>query len=168
VLGVIDEHLQAQGLQRRIVVRSVALRADPADGGRQPAGADHRPAVLQRYIDTLPVRIVRCPVDFPPLTYYQLWHDLTHASAGGALAARAGARRGPQAVGAAGMKSRDPGATCSISPATRPGATAASPHVRWRPDHWLLVGDDGRIAGVQPDAPGTGPGWQPSTTAAGC
>jgi DNA-binding transcriptional LysR family regulator len=21
---------------------------------------------------------VRCPVSFPPLTYYQLWHDLTH------------------------------------------------------------------------------------------
>jgi DNA-binding transcriptional LysR family regulator len=34
-----------------------------------------------RYVDTLPVRIVRCPVAFPPLTYYQLWHDLTHASA---------------------------------------------------------------------------------------
>ena len=32
-------------------------------------------------VDTLPVRIVRCPVAFPPLTYYQLWHDVTHASA---------------------------------------------------------------------------------------
>jgi DNA-binding transcriptional LysR family regulator len=31
-----------------------------------------------RYADTLPVRVVRCPVVFPPLTYYQLWHDLTH------------------------------------------------------------------------------------------
>ena len=30
--------------------------------------------------------------------------------------------------------------------------------VRWRPDHWLLVDDDGRIAGVQPDPPG--PAWQ--------
>ncbi|MBK7063353.1 MAG: guanine deaminase [Rubrivivax sp.] len=30
--------------------------------------------------------------------------------------------------------------------------------VRWRPDHWLLIGDDGRIAGVQPgdQAPGAG------------
>jgi DNA-binding transcriptional LysR family regulator len=34
-----------------------------------------------RYLSTLPVRILRCPVEFPPLTYYQLWHDLTHASA---------------------------------------------------------------------------------------
>jgi guanine deaminase len=29
--------------------------------------------------------------------------------------------------------------------------------VRWRPGHWLLVGDDGRIEGVQAEAPG--PEW---------
>ncbi len=29
-----------------------------------------------------------------------------------------------------------------------------SPAVRWRPDHWLLIGDDGCIAAVQPEAPG--------------
>ncbi len=33
------------------------------------------------------------------------------------------------------------------------GATA-DPAVRWRPDHWLLVADDGRIAGVQAQDPG--------------
>ena len=49
-----------------------------------------------RYVDSLPVRIVRCPVAFPPLTYYQLWHDLTHASAAEPLVARAGARGGAQ------------------------------------------------------------------------
>ena len=42
------------------------------------------------------------------------------------------------------------------------------PHgVRWRPDHWLLVGDDGRIAGVQAEA--TRPRVAARrTTAAGC
>ncbi|MDE2146658.1 MAG: guanine deaminase [Burkholderiales bacterium] len=30
--------------------------------------------------------------------------------------------------------------------------------VRWRPDHWLLVGDDGRIQGAQIEDPG--PGWE--------
>lgn len=30
--------------------------------------------------------------------------------------------------------------------------------VRWRADHWLLIGDDGRIVAVQPDAPGDD--WQ--------
>ena len=33
-----------------------------------------------------------------------------------------------------------------------------SPAVRWRPAHWLLIGADGRIADVLPDAPGTSPG----------
>lgn len=33
-------------------------------------------------------------------------------------------------------------------------ADRASTHVRWRPAHWLLIGDDGRIAAVQPDPPG--------------
>lgn len=37
------------------------------------------------------------------------------------------------------------------------GATGAE-QVRLRPDHWLLVGDDGRIADVQRQAPG--PDWQ--------
>ena len=31
--------------------------------------------------------------------------------------------------------------------------------VRWRPDHWLLIGDDGRIAGVQPGDHPPGPEW---------
>ncbi len=35
------------------------------------------------------------------------------------------------------------------------GATADAA-VRWRPDHWLLVADDGRIAGVQAEDPGDG------------
>ena len=36
----------------------------------------------------------------------------------------------------------------------------ASPAVRWRPDHWLLVGTDGRIAGVLPGHQDPGPQWQ--------
>jgi guanine deaminase len=35
----------------------------------------------------------------------------------------------------------------------------ASPAVRWRPDHWLLVGTDGRIAGVLPGHQDPGPQW---------
>jgi DNA-binding transcriptional LysR family regulator len=33
-----------------------------------------------RYVGSLPVKIVRCPVEIPPLSYYQLWHELTHAT----------------------------------------------------------------------------------------
>jgi guanine deaminase len=35
--------------------------------------------------------------------------------------------------------------------------TQDSAAVRWRPGHWLLIGDDGRIQAVQADDPG--PGW---------
>ena len=34
-----------------------------------------------RYLDALPVTVLRCPVAFPPMTYYQLWHDVSHNSA---------------------------------------------------------------------------------------
>jgi DNA-binding transcriptional LysR family regulator len=32
-------------------------------------------------VDRLPVKILDCPIDFPELMYYQLWHERTHASA---------------------------------------------------------------------------------------
>ena len=28
----------------------------------------------------LPVKILECPIEFPKLVYYQLWHERTHAS----------------------------------------------------------------------------------------
>ena len=34
-----------------------------------------------RYIEQYALKIVKCPITFPPLTYYQLWHDLTHNAA---------------------------------------------------------------------------------------
>jgi len=34
----------------------------------------------ERFVDTLPVKIVPCPVPFPQLMYYQLWHERTHVS----------------------------------------------------------------------------------------
>lgn len=78
--GVIDEQLALRGLRRRIAVRCAHFGLAPqmvADSrlvlttGRQ---------FCQRYLDRLPVRIVRCPAGFPPMAYYQLWHDRTHAA----------------------------------------------------------------------------------------
>ena len=79
--GVVDELLQAQGLERRIVVRSPHFGLAPAMVARSQLVLTTGRQFCARYIGTLPVRIVRCPVEFPALTYYQLWHDLTHASA---------------------------------------------------------------------------------------
>jgi DNA-binding transcriptional LysR family regulator len=35
----------------------------------------------ERYASQLPVKVLECPIDFPQLMYYQLWHERTHASA---------------------------------------------------------------------------------------
>jgi DNA-binding transcriptional LysR family regulator len=78
--GVIDQHLAKQGLAREIAVRS-------AHFGQLPQMVANSLLVLttgrlfcSRYLDTLPVRVLRCPVAFPPMAYYQLWHDVSHAS----------------------------------------------------------------------------------------
>ncbi len=80
-VGIVDELLQAQGLERRIVVRSPHFGLAPAMVARSALVLTTGRQFCARYIGSLPVRIVRCPVEFPPLTYYQLWHDMTHASA---------------------------------------------------------------------------------------
>ena len=80
-VGIIDELLQAQGLKRRILVRCPHFGLAPAMVARSDLVLTTGRQFCARYIGSLPVRIVRCPVEFPALTYYQLWHDLTHASA---------------------------------------------------------------------------------------
>ena len=35
----------------------------------------------ERYLDRLPVKILPCPIPFPRMMYYQLWHERTHTSA---------------------------------------------------------------------------------------
>jgi DNA-binding transcriptional LysR family regulator len=79
--GVIDEHLAGLGLSRDIVVRSAHFSLIPLMVAQSLLVLTTGRLFCSRYVDTLPVRIVRCPVAFPPLTYFQLWHDLTHASA---------------------------------------------------------------------------------------
>jgi len=79
--GVIDDHLARLGLPRAIAVRSAHFALIPAMvAGSQLVLTTGR-LFCQRYVDVLPVRIVRCPVAFPPLAYYQLWHALAHESA---------------------------------------------------------------------------------------
>ncbi len=78
--GVIDEHLNSQGLSRDIMVRSAHFSLIPLMVAQSLLVLTTGRLFCSRYVDTLPVRIVRCPVAFPPMSYYQLWHDLTHAS----------------------------------------------------------------------------------------
>ena len=81
--GVIDEHLGSLHLKRDVMVRSAHFSLIPLMVAQSLLVLTTGRLFCSRYVDSLPVRIVRCPVPFPPLTYYQLWHDLTHASASG-------------------------------------------------------------------------------------
>lgn len=79
-VGVIDQHLAARGLARSISVRSAHFGLIPLMVAQSLLVLTTGRQFCSRYVDALPVRIVRCPVEFPPLVYYQLWHDLTHRS----------------------------------------------------------------------------------------
>ena len=75
--GVIDEHLASLGLRRDVVVKSAHFSLFPLMVAGSLLVLTTGRLFCSRYVDSLPVRIVRCPVAFPPLTYYQLWHELT-------------------------------------------------------------------------------------------
>ena len=79
--GVIDDHLHGLGLARDVVVRSAHFSLIPLMVAQSLLVLTTGRLFCSRYVDSLPVCIVRCPVPFPDLTYYQLWHDLSHASA---------------------------------------------------------------------------------------
>ncbi len=79
--GVIDERLAQRGMHRNVVVTSAHFGLIPLMVAQSLLVLTTGRLFCSRYVNRLPVRIVRCPVSFPPLTYYQLWHDLTHASA---------------------------------------------------------------------------------------
>ena len=81
--GVIDQHLASLGMTRAVMVRSAHFSLIPLMVAQSLLVLTTGRLFCSRYVDALPVRIVRCPVAFPALTYYQLWHDLTHASASG-------------------------------------------------------------------------------------
>jgi DNA-binding transcriptional LysR family regulator len=78
--GVIDEHLASLGHRREVRVRGAHFSLIPLMVAQSWLVLTTGRLFCTRYIDALPVRIVRCPVAFPPLVYYQLWHELTHAS----------------------------------------------------------------------------------------
>jgi DNA-binding transcriptional LysR family regulator len=82
-LGVIDEQLAAQGLAREVAVRSPHFGLIPLMVARTRLVLTTGRLFCSRYVEQFPLRVVRCPVAFPPLVYYQLWHELSHHSAAG-------------------------------------------------------------------------------------
>ena len=81
--GVIDDHLASQGLARNVSVRTPHFTLAPLMVARSRLVLTTGRQFCSRYVDALPVRIVRCPIKFPSLAYYQLWHELSHHSGAG-------------------------------------------------------------------------------------
>ena len=78
--GVIDQHLAAQGLERNIVVRAAHFSLIPLMVARSWLVMTTGRLFCSRYAEAMNLRIVRCPVPFPPLSYYMLWHERSHAA----------------------------------------------------------------------------------------
>jgi DNA-binding transcriptional LysR family regulator len=78
--GVIDEHLDALGLQRNITARCPHFGLIPAMVASSLLVMTTGRQFCERYVDQWPLKILECPVDFPRLMYYQLWHERTHSS----------------------------------------------------------------------------------------
>ena len=81
--GVIDEHLDSLGLQRNITARCPHFGLIPSMVASSLLVLTTGRQYCERFTDRLPVKILPCPVPFPRLLYYQLWHERTHHSSAG-------------------------------------------------------------------------------------
>ncbi|MCJ0762195.1 LysR family transcriptional regulator [Variovorax terrae] len=78
--GVIDDHLDSLGLRRNITARCPHFGLIPAMVASSLLVLTTGRQYCERYVERLPVKILDCPIEFPRLMYYQLWHERTHAS----------------------------------------------------------------------------------------
>jgi len=81
--GVIDEYLGEQGLARNITARCPHFGLLPRMVASSLLILTTGRQFCERYLGLLPVQILPCPVTFPELVYYQLWHERSHSSAAG-------------------------------------------------------------------------------------
>lgn len=81
--GVIDEQLDALGLRRKVSVRVAHFSLIPAMVASSLLVLTTGRTYCERFVGRLPVRILACPVPFPRMRYYQLWHARSHGSATG-------------------------------------------------------------------------------------
>ncbi len=78
--GIIDQMLDAQGLQRNITARCAHFSLIPDMVASSLLVLTTGRQYCERFTDRLPLKVLPCPIDFPRLMYYQLWHERTHAS----------------------------------------------------------------------------------------
>ncbi len=79
--GVIDDHLLSLGLERNIVARCPHFGLIPSMVASSLLVLTTGRQYCERYTQSLGVKILPCPIAFPSLMYYQLWHERSHVSA---------------------------------------------------------------------------------------
>lgn len=79
--GVIDDHLEGLGMRRNITARCPHFGLIPRMVASSLLVLTTGRQFCERFTDRLPVKVLECPIDFPQLVYYQLWHERSHASA---------------------------------------------------------------------------------------
>ncbi|MBA3771821.1 MAG: LysR family transcriptional regulator [Ramlibacter sp.] len=79
--GVIDDHLESLGLVRNITARCPHFGLIPSMVASSLLVLTTGRRYCERFTGRLPVKILPCPIEFPQLMYYQLWHERSHASA---------------------------------------------------------------------------------------
>jgi len=81
--GFVDGHLASLGLRRHIAARCPYFGLIPAMVASSLLVLTTGRQYCERFVGQLPVTILPCPVAFPAMTYYQLWHDRSHAAESG-------------------------------------------------------------------------------------
>jgi DNA-binding transcriptional LysR family regulator len=78
--GFIDGHLASLGLQRHVTARCPYFGLIPGMVASTLLVLTTGRQYCERFAGNLPVTILPCPIAFPKMMYYQLWHPRTHTS----------------------------------------------------------------------------------------
>ena len=78
--GVIDAHLERHGLQRRVAVESPYFGVIPYMLTQSDLVLTTGRQFIRAFEKTLPLKSFTVPLKFPPMRFYQLWHQRVHQS----------------------------------------------------------------------------------------
>lgn len=81
--GAIDDFLSSRGVSRNIVARCPHFGLIPSMVAGTLLVLTTGRHYAERFTHQLPLKVLPCPIEFPRLMYYQLWHERTHASLAG-------------------------------------------------------------------------------------
>ena len=76
--GVIDDLLERQGLERNVVVESAYFGLIPSMLAQTDLVLTTGRQFVRFYERQMPLKTFTVPVKFPPMRFYQLWHERVH------------------------------------------------------------------------------------------